>query len=743
MRRGRVMRNVLPLVAVFIAALSCGAAAQPQQPAAVNQPWMNTKLSADERAALVVGAMTLDEKIQLMHGTGFSFDVIPGSNGGAGYVAAIPRLGLPALDMADSTVGVTRGALRGRYATLMPASIAEASAWSSELSYDYGATVGRELRALGYNVSLGGGVNLLREPRNARSFEYRGEDPVLAGKLTAQWIRGIQDQKVIGDVKHFALNDQETGRLSANVVMDYRDARESDLLAFEIAIRDGEPGMVMCAYNKVNGLWACTNGEYLTRTLKQEWGFKGFVISDWGATKATHAALLAGTDHEQPGDTFFGASMKEAVENGSVPRERVDDAVRRIVRTMFAHGLVDTPVVPEVPNVPAGLAMAQRVAEQGSVLLANNGILPLARSGRIAVIGSHADVGVLTGGGSGQVDPPGGNAVTTPVYPTEVARGGLFGGRPVWYPSSPLEALKAGAPQASFVYDNGLDASRAAEVARGADVVLLFAHQPSSEGQDHASLALPGGQDALIEAVAAANPKTVVVLETGGPVTMPWIGRVAAVVETWFPGASGGPAIARLLLGDVNFTGKLPVTFPRFDADLPQPVVPGTGRKDVPAEGFSPLPDGSRLMTPEPFDIRYREGVKVGYKWFDAEGTEPLFPFGHGLSYTSYDYSDLRADATSVTFTVRNSGARPGTEIAQVYAALPQKERRVPRQLAGWTRVSLAPGEAKTVTVKLEPLALSVFDVKKSKWRQPKGRFELFVGRSLRDTPLKGGFTLR
>ena len=367
---------------------------------------------------------------------------------------------------------------------------------------------------------------------------------------------------MIGDVKHFALNDQETGRLSANAVIDYRAARESDLLAFEIAVREGEPGMVMCSYNKVNGEWGCENAELLTRTLKEEWGFKGFVISDWGATKSSEKALLAGLDQEQPGDTFFGAALRRRWRTGRVPQARLDDAVRRIVRTMFAHGIVDNPPVRE----DAGRG-GRTEAGPGD---RRTGFGPAFQQRRPAARAHRHDRGDrqpcrscgADRGGSGQVDPPGGNAVAKPLYATEMEWQTLFGTRPIWYPSSPLAALKAAAPAARFVYDDGTDPGRAAVAAQGADVVLLFAHRPSSEGQDDDSLALPGGQDALIEAVAAANPKTVVVLETGGPVSMPWLGKVAAVVETWFPGGRGGQAIARLLLGEADFSGKLPVSFP-------------------------------------------------------------------------------------------------------------------------------------------------------------------------------------
>ena len=695
-----------------------------------SMPWLDIERGPDERAALALAQMTQDEKVQLVHGVEAYGPKAPAQwNGGAGFVPGIARLKLPDLNMADSTVGVTRGAMRGRYSTLMPAAIAEASAWDRQLSYDYGALIGRELRAEGYNVSLAGGSNLMREPRNGRTFEYRGEDPLLTGTLVAQAIRGLQDQHVIGDIKHYALNDQETGREIGNVLIDYKAARESDLLAFEIGVKEGEPGMVMCAYNKVNGDWACENDELLNRTLKGEWGFKGFVLSDWSATHSTTKAMRNGLDQEQPGAEHYGEALKQAIAEGQVPQARLDDAVRRILRTMFALGVVDDPPRQRVVDIYTGFEISQRIAEAGSVLLKNSGVLPLPRAGTIAIIGAHADVGVLTGGGSGQVDPPGGNAVKVPK--------GLGG---IWYPSSPLKALTAAAPGVSFIFDEGTDPAHAAQVAAKADIAIVFAAQSASEGVDAKTLSLPADQDALIAAVSAANQRSVVVLETGGPVLMPWVDNVGGVVEVWYPGARGGEAIARLLLGEANFSGKLPITFPRSEADLPVATIAGTGLKRVPVDDPT-LPAGRRRWALPDFDIPYPQGAKVGYKWYDAMNKAPLFAFGHGLSYTTYAYSKLNVTPSEITFTVTNTGTHAGSETAQVYAALPPSKRSAPQQLVGWTNVTLAAGEAKTVTVKIEALLLSVYDAKARRWVQPKGRYEIRVGSSERDTPLAGTFT--
>lgn len=708
------------------------------KPQPADLPWMDTSLSPDDRAELVLKELTLDEKLQFVHGGGF-FPIPSASNGGAGYVPGIARLGIPDLNLADSTVGVTRGAIQSRYSTLMPATIAEASTWNPQVAYDYAALVGTELRAQGYNVSLAGGVNLAREPRNGRTFEYRGEDPLLAGILAASAIRGMQDQHVIGNLKHLALNDQETGRHSGNVLIDYRAARESDLLAFEIAVKEAQPGMVMCAYNRVWGEHACESEELLSRTLKQEWGFNGWVVSDWGATHSTEKAYLAGLDQEQPGSKYFGDALKQRIETGSLPLAPLDASVRRILRTMFAVGVVDHPPKRQVVDVAAGLQLARQIEEMGAVLLKNrNELLPISRAIKtVSIIGGHADVGVLTGGGSGQVDPPGGNAVKSETTDTLITSEAIIFPK-IWWPSSPLRELQAASPEIEFVFDNGEDPARAAELAGRTDMAIVFAYSPSAEHMDNASLSLPDNQDELINAVSEANTKTTVVLETSGAVTMPWASKVGAIVAAWFPGAAGGEAIARLLLGHVNFSGKLPISFPQTEIDLPHPIVQGTNAPWVPDEN-SIFPE-LNIRIKAPFDIHYPEGALVGYKWFEANDTRPLFPFGHGLSYTQFEYSGMTTTPIGVTFTVTNTGSRAGTEIAQVYVSLPASARIVPRQLAGWSRVTLEPGESKEVHVDYHRLTVSAFDSEQRKWVRPTGEYSVYVGGSSAESPLRGRF---
>ncbi len=376
---------------------------------------MNTSLSPDERANLVLKEMTLDEKIQLMHGQG-----MPGwsrpmprtylGNQGAGFVLGIPRLGIPQIEMSDAAYGVRMSAQNGRYSTALPSNIASAASWDPEAACDYGALIGRELRAQGYNMTLGGGVNLTREPRNGRTFEYQGEDPLLAGTLVGNRIKCEQAQHVIGDIKHYVMNDQENGRDEVDVIISKRAMQETDLLAFHIGIDIGDPGAVMCSYNAINGDYACQNKYTLTDVLKKDWAFKGFVLSDWGGTHSTVKASAAGLDNEQPMDDFYGEKLKQAVEAGKVPMPQLDDHVQRILRSMFLAGLFDFPTQKSVVDVEGGFATARRIAEQSIVLLKNKGgVLPIDRSTvhSIAIIGPHADTGMISGGGSAQVDPPG------------------------------------------------------------------------------------------------------------------------------------------------------------------------------------------------------------------------------------------------------------------------------------------------------------------------------------------------
>ena len=712
--------------------LTITAAAQEKKPA---WPWMDTSLSADQRADLLLAQMTEDEKLQLVHGTGWGV-LRPGApvpaddNGGAGFVPGIKRLGIPDVNLADSAVGVRKAALRGRYATLLPSTLGAAASWDTDAAYLYGTVIGRELRAQGYNMSIGGGMDLTREPRNGRNFEYAGEDPLLAGTMTGNLMKGVQSQKVMGDIKHYALNDQETGRNVLNAVLDKKSMRESDLLAFQIAIGIAQPAAVMCSYNKINGDFACENDYTLNQVLKKDWGFKGWVLSDWDGTHSTVKAALNGLDQEQPGSNYFGDGLKQAIAEGQVPQSRLDDMVHRILRSMFAVGVVDDPPVDAVVDPFQGRDDAQHIEEESIVLLRNVGaVLPLQREVKsIALIGSHADVGVLSGGGSAQVDPPGGNVA-------DPKRGNGEWRKPVYFPSSPMREIQRKAPNAEVTYNDGSNPTDAAASAKNAELAIVFVNQFMSEGSDAATLSLPDDQDALVSAVAAANPNTIVVLETGGPVSMPWRNQVKGILEAWYPGIGGAQAMANVLFGDVDPSGKLPVTFAARDADLPHPQVPGLER----AKAALGTADGASDVKTS-FDVQYSEGTRFGYKWFDSEKKEPLYEFGFGLSYTTFAYAGLKVDAGghAVSFTVTNTGLRAGDEIAEVYVELPPEAGENFKRLAGWQRVPLAPGESKSVTVTLDPLTMSVFDVATDSFELPKGSYRVLVGPSSREAPLVG-----
>ena len=720
------------------------------KPAPPTGPWMNKSLSPDERADLVLKQLTLEEKINLLHGTGMPFfgpqtPDTKDSNGGAGYVPGIPRLGIPGINMADAAYGVTHSADKGRYSTALPSDLAGAATWDIEGAQEYGALIGRELREQGYSMTLGGGVNLTREPRNGRTFEYMGEDPILAGTMVGNVMKGLQAQHIIGDIKHYALNDQESGRNAVNVNISKRAMRESDLFAFEIGLRISDAQGVMCSYNRVNGVYACENKYLLTDVLKHDFKFPGFVLSDWTGTHSTELASAAGLDNEEPFADFYGATLLSAVKAGKVPVSQVDDHAHRILRAEFASGIVDDPVEHSVVDAARDLQISQHLAESSIVLLRNqDAILPLnaAKSQHIAVIGAHSDAGVLSGGGSAQVDPPGGNAVAYP--PSHL----LIGGNPIWFRNAPLAALKAMSPQSAFTFDPGTDPSAAAAAARSADIAIVFAQQYESEDRDLPTLALPDNQDALIHAVAAANPHTIVVLENGGPVLMPWVDQVAGILESWYPGFAGGTAIANVIFGEVNPSAKLPLTFPKSDADLPHPTLIHPPKESSLDFSDPDILEKSRKGLP-PFQIYYDEGLKVGYKWYDAEKKEVLFPFGYGLSYTTYSYSGLRVElgsantSTTVTFMIKNTGSRDGEEISEVYASLPASTNEPPKRLIGFAKTKLAAGESKEVTVSVIPEYLSIYDEAKDKMQLVPGEYTIKVGGSSQELPLEKTIDLK
>jgi len=710
-----------------------------------SQPWMNSQLSPENRAELVLKQMTLGEKIALLHGNGMAhasqwqMPLTFISNGGAGYVEGVQRLGIPPIFISDAAYGVRDSGANGRYSTALPSTLAAASSWDTRGACEYGALIGRELRAQGFNMSLGGGINITREPRNGRTFEYAGEDPLLAGTMVGNLMKCEQAQHVIGDIKHFAINDQETGRNIVNAIISKRAMQESDLLAFHIGIKIANPGAVMCSYNRINGDYACENTYTLHDVLKKDWGYQGFVISDWGGTHSTEKASAAGMDQEQPMADYFGPALAQAVKDSKVPMADIDDHARRVLYAEFLSGIVDNPIAKGVVDVEGGLDIARQLEEESIVLLRNEeSILPLDgdKIRSVAVIGGHADVGMISGGGSAQVDPPGGNAIA------QQGKGATHWQDHVWFPTSPLRALQAKLPNVKVEYNSGEDLAAAVTLAKRADVAIVFAYQWESEGVDLATLSLPDNQDALIEQVAAANPRTIVILETGTAVTMPWIGKVSGVLETWFAGSSGHKALANVLVGEVNPSGKLAMTFPRSDSDLPHPVIPALSPED---EGAGNGAVNDRARSESKYTVHYDEGLKVGYKWYEAEHKEPLFPFGFGLSYTTYAYSKLKTDNAhrTVSFDVKNIGKRAGTEVAQVYATLPEVAGEPFKRLVGWQRIELAPGESKTVTVEVDPWVMSIFDENINAWSLLPGVYKIFAGPSSSETPLSAALQIQ
>ena len=697
-----------------------------------NEPSPDQTADADARADALVRVMTLDEKIDLLHGTlGFAYEGRPapeGARGGAGFVAGLPRLGIPALQLNDGPLGVRNidGGAEGR-ATAMPSSQALAASFDPGLAYESGRIMGREARDRGFNVLLAGGANVERDAWNGRNFEYLGEDPILAGRIATAQLRGIQSQGVVSTVKHLVANSQETDRGFVDMAADERSLREIDLLPFEIAVKESGVGTVMCAYNKVNGVYACENA-HLLNILKAEWGFKGWVMSDWGATHSTAHSANAGLDQEFWEERYFGGALKAAVEKGEVSAARIDDMARRILRSLAAVGALDRDEAVKPVDAAAGLEVAQRVAERGIVLLQNrNGLLPLLAEGlrTIAVIGRRADIGVLSGGGSSRVESIGGVTLddTPPGTDPELAMFASTG----WHHSSPLKAIRAMAPSAKVEFASGDDAGAAVRLAASADVAIVFAWQSRTEGEDLRSLSLPAGQDELIRKVAAVNPRTVVVLQTGGSVLTPWVPQAGAVLEAWYPGNRGGEAIANILFGRVNPSGRLPISFPRAEADLPRPRPP------------QPQGDANNRETApaHPPVVTLGEGLAVGYRWYDSQKKLPAYEFGYGLTYTTFAYSKLTVNRDlSVEFDLANIGNRKGIEVAQLYVELPPSAFEPSKRLAGWTRVELAPGERRRVRIAADPYALRAWDTSAGEWRRPAGRYRMHVGASSRILPL-------
>ncbi|MEV7098757.1 glycoside hydrolase family 3 C-terminal domain-containing protein [Amycolatopsis sp. NPDC051045] len=797
-------------------------------------------MAAVTRARQLVARMTLDEKIAYCHG-------VPATKGFTGHIPANTRLGIPALRLADGPSGVGNGSVG---VTQWPDSKALAATWNPDTATDYGKAYGAEQAAKGHNVALAPCINILRVPHWGRSFETYTEDPFLNGQLAAATIRGIQANHVLSTVKHFVANNQEILRNSIDVVVSERALQEIYYPGFRAAVQQGRSGAVMTSYNKINGTWAHENRVSVQDTLRDAWGYDGWVMSDWGGTHSTVQTAKAGSDTEMPGGTYLGDPLKAAVLSGAVSQAQLDTMVTQVLTPMIRVGLFDHPlpdpatVVDTVVSTPAHLDLARRIGVEGSVLLKNDGVLPFARPRSIAVIGDAADAGAQThGGGSGSVTSNG--PVVTPLtgiraragsIPVTYARGTLgIGALPVvpasafgagltatYYASTDLTgdplgtetvpnlnvtatpaavasqtdgwsarytgtfhadvagryrfsltagglttlsidgkvvltflpgresvqngfvALAAGdhaievtyvsaapapggrTPRTSLVLGSQAGYDRlhqeAAAAARAADVAVVVLADVTSEGMDRSTLALPADQNELVAAVVRANPRTVVVLNTSGAVLMPWLGSVKGVIANWYAGQEQGNAVAAMLFGDAEPGGRLPETFPASDQQGPAK----TG-VEFPGDGVH---------------VFYDEGLAVGYRWYQHAGEKPLFPFGYGLSYTSFRLGDLHLsrtpDGLRASVSVANTGRRAGSEVVQLYVAAPEAAREPAQQLKAFAKVTLRPGRRTTVTLDVPRDELAVWLNSGTGWTVVPGSYSVGVGTSSADLPLRG-----
>ena len=713
---------VLVLVAA-IAPTSTGSAA------AGCAAWMNSRDSPARRTAVLEAAMSLQDKVNLVTGdTGVPETSYP-NYGAAGVVFANPQLCIPALVLNDAGAGI--GDMQV-LTTAFPDGVNQASTWDVPLLHQYGDVLGKEAFAKGVNVFLGPGVDILRDPLNGRGWEYYGEDPYLTGQAAAAIIQGVQENPVVATVKHYAADDQEGtaannySNMSNNV--DARTMEEIELPAFQDAVAAGV-GAVMCTSAQLNDIYACQNRQYLTGVLRGQLHFSGWVMSDWSAAQSTAGSANGGMDMEMPSAQYYGTALQTAVQKGKVSIATLDTMVHRILYTMFRLGLFDH--VPQEgsqafdanASTSQSIAMAQQLAEEGTVLLKNEaGILPFTGAGkRIALIGSPAGPQGATlaeqGYGSAHVPEPG--------YPPNVV--------------SPLQAITARAASAgdAVTYNDGSSTGDAAVAAKAADVAVVFVSDVSSEGFDRPDMNPRAGycdpvaqtgctyesvdQNALVSAVAAANPNTVVVLQNGGPLSMPWLDKVHAVVENWLPGQVDGDSLAPILFGDFDPSGHLPETIPKALSDGP-------------------------LRTPQQYpgvkgQVDHSERLLVGYRWYTAKRIAPLFPFGFGLSYTTFAFRGLsvtrRGSGASISFSVSNTGRRAGTEVAQVYVGDPPRTGEPPEQLAGFVRVTLSAGESTTVRLPVTGRSFSYWSTAKRRWMLAPGCYAVMVGDSSASLPLR------
>jgi beta-glucosidase len=661
-------------------------------------PWVGSTATPDQRADMVIAQMSLDDEIALVHGNGGAY---------VGVVPANPALCIPALNLQDGPAGIGDG-LKG--VTQLPAPVAGAASWDPSLMRQYGTVIGAEAKGKGVSLALAPTINIVRDPRWGRAFESFGEDPYLTGSLAVADIGGIQSQGVMAQVKHLALYNQETNRNTTqdNVIVDARTEAEIYEPAFSAAVNPGNVASAMCSYNMVNGAFACENNFLMNTVLKGTMGFRGFITADWSATHSTVNSANAGLDLEMPRGTYFGSALKTAVQNGSVPKSRLDDMVHRILREMFAYGFFDhaaTGSPTATVTSAAHTATALTAAEKGAVLLKNNGLLPLAPSSvhSIAVIGRGGKTSPMTSGG-------GSSAVVAPHVVT------------------PFSGISSRAGSGTMVrYADGSNVAAAKTLAATSNVAIVFADKYEAERTDLSDISLSSDQNNLISQVASVNPRTIVVLNTGSAVTMPWLSNVAGVFEAWYPGQEDGRAIAALLYGDVNPSGHLPVSFP-------------TGLGQVPAHTTQQWPGSNGK-------VMYSEGLQVGYRWYSAQQLTPLFPFGFGLSYTKFSYHNLTVtpgsnNSATVSVQVTNTGTRTGAALPQVYVTQPAGAGEPPLSLQGFKQVSLAPGTTATVSFTLPSHAFSHYDTASNAFVITPGTYTVRVGSSASSLPLSDTLTL-
>ena len=740
----KIKHRTLPLVAASVLVAGSGSAG-----AQVRPLYLDGAKPIEARVTDLLSRLTLEEKVSLVHAqSNFS-------------TAGVPRLGIPDLLMDDGPLGVREEVGEGGvildhkddFATAMPATLGLAATWNTDLAKAYGTVIGQEAKQRGKDIMLGPAVNIQRTPLCGRNFEYLGEDPFLASRLAVNYIAGEQAQGVSSCVKHFTANSQEYQRGSINEIIDERTLREIYLPAFRAAVQEAGVLTVMGAYNQINGQHCCENERLLNEILKQEWGFKGFVVSDWGGVHHTDLAALNGLDiemgtHPPYEKNYLANPFLEGLKSGKFPVSVLDDKVRRNLYVMFKLNLIRDPSAPVAAQVePQGplstkvnQETSRRVAEESFVLLKNQNLLPLdpAQTKTIAIIGANATAKFAHGGGSAMIKPP------YEITALEGISNRLGGKVKLIYAQGYNPPVGPGRvdfkPEPEEIVpprDSSKLAAEAVAAAKSADVVIYVGglnHHGGydTEGADRKSIKLPGGQDELIQKVVRANPKTIVVLMGGGAVEMDaWLAKVPAVLYAWYPGLEGGNALARVLFGDVNPSGKLPCTFPKRLADSPAHALhayPGTNGTVV-----------------------YKEGLLVGYRWFDTKKIEPLFPFGHGLSYTTFKYSNLNlvpapeAPGLPVTveFELANTGSRAGAEVAQVYVqeASPSVPRPL-KELKGFQKVFLQPGEKQKVSVVLNRNAFAHYDPDQKAWVADQGAYKILVGSSSRDLLLDGKFEL-